>query len=76
MATTISIEFTDAQWALIQEHYPNNVEDEGGKVSHQAITEDELKIVMFQRVQEDVVRCVKNNAAQAAIQAVASCFEV
>ena len=77
MATTISIEFTDAQWELIKEHYPNNVVDpDSGMVSHRDITNEEFQVVIFERIKAEVAQCVRDIAVKTATQSVESCFEV
>lgn len=76
MATTISIEFTDAQWTLVEEHYPNNVEDEGGNVTHKAITKEELAAALLNMVRQDIINCVRNSAVKTATASVESCFDV
>ena len=41
MAKTITIEFTDAQWELIKEHYPKQYYDDSNDMnSHSAWTEE------------------------------------
>ena len=51
MAVTVTIEFTDAQWALIEKYYPH-VGADGS--TFQAITADELKQELFNIVQAEV----------------------
>jgi len=76
MAVDITITFTDAQWKMIEEHFPNYVEDEGGRHNHQAITEEELKVVLFDKIQFDVVACVKANSVKEATESADACFDV
>jgi hypothetical protein len=47
MATTVSIEFTDEQWTLVQENYKND--------SGESITKEQLAETLFGRVKFVVV---------------------
>ncbi len=76
MAKIISIEFTDAQWKLIEEHFPNYENDENGNPHHKDITEDELKNVIIEKIRFDVEACIKDTAIRTATASVESCFDV
>lgn len=76
MSKIISIEFTDEQWKLIEEHFPNYVDGPDGQSIHQDITEDELKAVIFGQIKHDVEHCVKETAQRTARASVESCFDV
>ena len=63
MATTISIDFTDSQWALVQAHYPyKDPETKEAK----SVTADELKTVLFNLIKSDVALSIRNKAVEAA----------
>ena len=55
MATTVSIEFTDAQWTLVQANYKND--------SSEAITKEQLASKLFDRVKYVVIEELKIKAA-------------
>ena len=61
MATTINIDFTDSQWALVQAHYPYN--DPETKEAR-AISADELKTVMFNLIKADIALVIRNKAVE------------
>ena len=59
MAVTVSIEFTDAQWELIKEHYPKKVGEAtpGEEASVPRIaTVEELIVIMKDEVQKIVLK--------------------
>ena len=72
----IEVEFTDAQWALIQAHYPNYVENEAGVLVHQDITAELLKDKLFDNIKLEVSECVMNTARKEAAQQLENCFDV
>tara|TARA_B000000460_G_C21476172_1_gene374826 strand:- start:505 stop:738 length:234 start_codon:yes stop_codon:yes gene_type:complete len=77
MSVTIEVEFTDAQWALVQAHYPNDVSDpDSGIRKHRDITNDELKAIMFDRVKAEVAECLRNAARAEADVTIENCFDV
>ena len=55
MATTVSIEFTDEQWTLVQENYKND--------SGESITKEQLASMLFDRVKYVVIEELKIKAA-------------
>jgi len=61
MATTVSIEFTDEQWTLVQANYKND--------SGESITKEQLASKLFDRVKYVVVEELKIKAATDAITA-------
>ena len=57
MAVKITLEFTDGQWALIQEHHPY--------IDGVAVTAESLGLALTDRLKDDITRTIKRNAAQA-----------
>jgi len=76
MAVHITVEFTDAQWALVQAHFQNTKLDEGGTPIHHDITEEELSNKVFHWVRTQVRVCMEANAVSEAKNTMAECFEV
>ena len=77
MSMEITVTFSDEQWKLIQAHYPNDVTDpDSGIRSHQDITNEELKVIIFERIKAEVAECVVNNARVEAEKSLENCFEV
>jgi len=76
MAVDITITFTDAQWALVQAHFTNVIEQEDGFPVHRDITKEELKVKIFNWVKREVEVCIEETAVADARDTVATCFEV
>jgi len=77
MSVTVSIEFSDEQWKLIEAHYPNDISDpDSGIRKHRDITQDELKVIMFDRVKAEVAECLRNAARVEADVKLENCFDV
>ena len=57
MSVQIALEFTDGQWALIQEHHPY--------IDGVAITAESLGTALTDRLKDDITRIIKRNAAHA-----------
>ena len=80
MAVTISIEFTDEQWALVNKHYPNFVANDAGALVHQDITAEVLKGRLFESIKAEVSECLmntaKSEAANSAATSLENCFDV
>ena len=62
MAITLTIEFTDEQWALVEAHYPCT--DETGK--HKKITLEQLTNSVFATIRSEVTSEIARKAASAA----------
>ena len=75
MAVQITVEFTDAQWALVQAHFPHTESRGGGREVYYDITEEELSNLIFTWIKADVVRDVEVEAKIQAIESVANCFD-
>jgi|TARA_R110000765_G_scaffold1599_1_gene4207 hypothetical protein len=61
MATTVSLEFTDAQWALILEHYPKQFDGEG--VLPDAVTAELLASYLVEDVKGVVTGVIQDKAS-------------
>jgi hypothetical protein len=61
MATTVSLEFTDAQWALILEHYPKQFDGEG--VLPDAVTAELLASYLVDNVKSVVTGVIQDKAS-------------
>ena len=72
MAKTITIEFTDAQWALALEHFRVAVDGKWVSFSEDATFTAELK----RHVQEEIERGIAEKAYQASIQSSTGAFDV
>ena len=62
MAKTLTIEFTDEQWALVEAHYPSY--DETGK--HKKITLEQLTNAVFAIIRSEVTTEIARKAASSA----------
>ena len=62
MAVSITIDFTDEQWALVESHYPSY--DETGK--HKKITLEQLTNSVFATIRSEVTSEIARKAASAA----------
>ena len=80
MAVQVTLEFTDAQWALVQEHYPyyapRYVSDVFTGVERETVTETTLAASLYTQIQESVISCVKEAAKEAAVQNQEHLFDV
>tara|TARA_Y100000296_G_C5095246_1_gene216997 strand:+ start:356 stop:586 length:231 start_codon:yes stop_codon:yes gene_type:complete len=76
MAVQVTLEFTDAQWALVQAHFPNTKPDDGGRAVHHDITEEELNSRVFKWVQREVESCMEESAVADARKLLENCFNV
>ena len=77
MSVTVSIEFSDEQWKLIEAHYPNDITDpDSGIRSHRDITNNELKAIIFDRIKAEVASCLRNSAIAEADKNLENCFDV
>jgi len=76
MAVQVIVDFTDAQWALVQAHFPNTKPDEGGRAVHQDITEEELSAKIYNWVRREVEVCIEENAILEARGLLEDCFNV
>ncbi len=61
MAKTLTIEFTDEQWALVEEHFPNY--DADGQFV--AITAEQLQTNLFRGIKREIESVVADKAATA-----------
>ena len=61
MAVNITIEFTDEQWALVEEHFPNY--DADGQFV--AITAEQLQTNLFRGIKREIESVVADKAATA-----------
>ena len=61
MAVNITIEFTDEQWALVEEHFPNY--DADGQFV--AITAEQLQTNLFRDIKREIEIVVADKAATA-----------
>ena len=61
MAVNITIEFTDEQWALVEEHFPNY--DADGQFV--AITAEQLQTNIFRDIKREIEIVVADKAATA-----------
>ena len=73
MAVQIIVEFTDAQWELVLEHYPMYIVDELGSTD---VTQEKVAADLFKKVQDEVVNCVRDNAMRNVIEEANNCFNV
>ncbi len=62
MAKTLTIEFTDEQWALVEAHYPCT--DETG--NHKNITLEQLTNAVFAIIRSEVTTEIARKAASSA----------
>jgi len=76
MAVQITVEFTDAQWALVQLYFPHTESHESGKEVYYNITEEELTNLIFTWIKTDVVRGVEATAKIQAVESVTNCFDI
>jgi len=76
MAVQITVEFTDAQWELIQAHLPHWEYTEGGQRFHKAITEEELSVWLLASIKAEVEVCIKRTNIAAVTLATEDCFDV
>ena len=80
MAVQVILEFTDAQWALVQEHYPyyapRYVSDVFTGVERETVTEATLATSLYTQIQESVISCVKEAAKEVAAQNQENLFDV
>jgi len=76
MTVQVTVEFTDAQWVLVQSHFINQVLNEVEMPVHRDITEEELSAKMFNWVKCEVEVCIEANAIAEAKQSMVECFEV
>ena len=58
MAVTVELELTDAQWALVLEHYRNSVGDD------LVTTTEEFASVILKEVERNVVKQIDRKARQ------------
>ena len=72
MSKTITIEFTDAQWALALEHFRVVSEGKWVEFSEDAQFATELK----RHVQEEIERGISEKAYQASLKASEGAFDV
>ena len=56
MAVQVTLEFTDAQWALVQEHYPHT---SLGRDEVVPITSDSFATSLLNIVERLMVKCLK-----------------
>jgi len=76
MAVQVTVDFTDAQWALIQAHFTNVIVGEDGYSVHQDITEEELSAKIYKWVRREVEVCIEENAISEARDLIEDCFNV
>ena len=80
MAVQITVEFTDAQWALVQEHYlyyaPQYIDDEFTGVERETVTQETLAAFLYAQVQDAVISCVQEAARETAVQNQEDLFDV
>jgi len=76
MTVQVIVDFTDAQWALVQAHFPNTKSDDGGRTVHHDITEEELSSRVFNWIKAEVEGCIEENAISEAMGLIENCFNV
>ena len=76
MAVQITVEFTDAQWDLVLEHYPMYIVDELGRSRPTDVTQEKVAADLFNKVQYEVVNCVRDNVMRNVIEVANNCFNV
>ncbi len=57
MAVKVTLEFTDGQWALIQEHHPY--------IDGVPVKVESLGTALTDKLKDDITRIIKRNAAHA-----------
>jgi len=81
MAVQVIVEFTDAQWELVKEHYAcyEDVLDGNQQfmgVQPQLITQDVLAAHLKTCVEEGVLECMRNAEREAKISSVDDAFKI
>jgi len=76
MAVQITVEFTDAQWDLVLEHYPMNIFDDLGRTRPTDVTKENVAVDLFNKVQYEVVNCVRDKTMRNVIDGANNCFNV
>ena len=81
MAVTVTIEFTDAQWELVKDHFGcyKSVYDENDQflgVEAEIITPEVLAAHLLTYVEEGVLECMRKAEREARISSVDDAFKV
>ena len=81
MAVQVTIEFTDAQWELVKEHFHcyEDVLDDNQQflgVQPQVVTEEVLATYLKTHVEEGVLECIRNAERESRVSAVDDSFKV
>ena len=81
MAVQVTLEFTDAQWELVKDHFGcyKSVYDGNGQFigsEPETITPEVLAAHLLTHVEEGVLECMRNAEREARISSVADVFKV
>jgi len=76
MAVQVALEFTDAQWALVQDHYSIVELNELNRPEKVAITVDSLKGWLTKIVRMEIETCIQQAAREEADKTTEDCFNV
>ena len=76
MAVQVTLEFTDAQWALVQAHYTLYELNEVNADEKVDVTVDSLSSWLVKLVKYEVQTCVQRAARAEADKTTQDCFDV
>jgi len=76
MGVQVTVEFTDAQWALMQDHYSIFEINEVNQEAKVAVTVDSLRRWLIKLVRLEIEDCVKRSAREEADKITDDCFNV
>jgi len=76
MSVQVTVEFTDAQWALVQDHYSIFEINEVNQEERVSVTVDSLSRWLTKVVRIEIEDCVKRSAREEADKITEDCFNV
>ena len=76
MAVQVTLEFTDAQWALVQDHYAIFELNEVNQEEKVVVTVDSLGRWLTKLVRLEIEGCIKRAARAEADKTSQDCFDV
>ena len=76
MAVQVTVELTDAQWALVQDHYSIFEINEVNQEEKVAVTVDSLGRWLAKLIRLEVETCMKRAAREEADKTTEDCFNV
>jgi len=76
MSVQVTVEFTDAQWVLVQNHYSIFEINEVNQEERVSVTVDSLNRWLTKLVRLEIEDCMKRSARQEADKTTQDCFNV